>query len=421
MRVEFYTSEITSIFARFQGLVGDHHWRKRVGQIRAEVRGNPLLRDHLFDENAIAFGLAFCSDFTRRYGQIPVHAPDCRPIYPCMAFAGQVLSIIDASSPDRARQLVRRIHGALKNPDDMRALQLELTAATHFTKRGHSVAWPEMNGTGTMDLVIGGLGPSGLEVECKSISEDKGRKIHKREAIGFCHLLAPKLNSVGNSLRIGLAVVLTVDGRLPTAFKDRKQLALAVSTNLLSGRSVTELPGANLRVSEFDLRLLGAIRSEGVPIITHAAVDQITLTNNREAMIVGRKSGGAVVFVVQSSRDDALLPYVFETLARSANKQLSKSRAGLFLVGLHGIEADSLVAVAEQDSDPNQPPTALRRHVSDFLSGQGRDHVVGVGFISKNRLQPDNAGHVASGGSAYVFPKKESPFWHDDFAGLFHK
>lgn len=354
-------------------------------------------------------------------GQIPVYTTNCRPIYPCIAFAAQVLSIIDISTTKQAQQLIRRIHGALKNPDDMRALQLELLAATHFTRRGHSVSWPEMDGTGTMDLVIDGLGPSGLEVECKSISEDKGRKIHKRGAIDFYHLLAPKLNSMGNNLRVGLAGVLTVAGRFPTAFRDRKQLALAVSTNLLSGRPITELQGANLRVSEFEPSLLGVIGSDGVPSITRSTIDQITQTNNREAMIVGRKSGGAIVLVVQSSGDDALLPYVFDTITKSANKQLSKNRAGMFLVGLHGIEAESLLAVAEQDSDPNQPPTALRRHVSNFLSGQNRDHVVGVSFISKSGFQPDDASNVSSDGSAYTFPKKESPFWDDDFAGLFNE
>lgn len=337
-----------------------------------------------------------------------------------MAFAAQALSIIDMSKPNQARQLVRRIHGALKNPDDMRALQLELATATHFTRRGYSVDWPEMDGTGCIDLVIDDLSASALEVECKSISEDKGRKIHKREAIDFYHLLAPKLNSMGNSLRVGLAAVLTVNGRFPTSFKDRQQIAHAVSKNLLNGRSVTELSGASLRVSEFDPSLLGAIGSEGVPIITRAAVDQITQTNDREAIIAGRKSGGAIVFVVQSSDDDTLLPSIFDTIAKSANKQLSKNRAGMFLVGLHGIKDESLVAIAEQDSDQNQPPTALRQHVSNFLSGQSRDHVVGVGFFSKSELKPDNAGHVVSSGSAYMFAKQESPFWNDDFLGLFN-
>jgi hypothetical protein len=391
-----------------------------VGNIKAEIRGNHLLRDHLTNENAIAIGLALCTDLTQRYGQIPVDAIDCRPIYPCMAFSAQVLSIVDTSSPRQIRLLVRRIHGALNNPDDMRALQLELIAATHFTKRGHSISWPEMDGNGTMDLVVDGLGPSGLEVECKSISEDKGRKIHKREAIEFYHLLAPKLNAIGNNLRVGLAVALTVDGRLPTAFKDRKQMVKTVVENLLAGRAISAIAGGHLAVSEFDLRLLGEIGAEGMPVITRAAIDQITNTKNRQAMVVGRKSGGAVVFVIQSANDDELLPYVFDALARSADRQLSKTRAGLFFVGLHGIEADRLVAVAEQDIDPDQPPTALRQNVSNFLRGQSRDHVVSVAFISRSGMGPDEGGHVASGGSAYVFPKKESPFWHDDFAGLFN-
>lgn len=419
MKVELYTDEIPSIFIRLRELIGESHWRTRVSKINAEIRGNRFLKDYLLSENAIAFGLTLCSTLTHRYGQIPIREADCRHIYPSMGFAAQILSIIDLLSPDQARKLVRRVHGALGNPDDMRALQLELAAATHFTNRGFSVAWPEMDNTGATDLAINGLGPNGLEVECKSISEDKGRKIHTREAMAFCHLLQTELDSAGNSLRIGLAAVLTVHGRLPMETKHRKQLAAAVSKNLHSGRTLVELPGANLRFSEFDPRLLGDIGSDGVPAITHAAVEQITKTKNRHAMIVGRKSGGAVVFVVQSSDDDTLLSSIFDTLSKSAKTQLSRTRAGLFLVGFHGMEADSLLAVAEQDSDPNQLPTALRQQVSKFLCGQGRDHVVGVGFISKTEFKPDNAGHVPSGGSAYIFPKKEGPFWHSDFAGLF--
>lgn len=113
------------------------------------------------------------------------------------------------------------------------------------------------------------------------------------------------------------------------------------------------------------------------------------------------------------------LTYTFDTLSRSASRQLSGQRAGMFLVGLDGLEAESLMEVAHQDSTGDQPPTALRVKVSDFLASQGRDHVVGVGFISKGALRPASGGVTDSGGSAYVFPKRESPFWHSDFSGLF--
>jgi len=420
LKIEIYTQEIPSIFARFKSLIGDEHWRKRVKQIEQEIRGNPFLRDYLLDENSIAFGLDLCSKLTHRYSRIPIEMADRHLIYPCISFAAQILSVIDMSSPNQARQLVRRIHGALKNPDDIRALQFELTVATHFTKRGDSVSWQEINGTGTMDFVINNLGSAGLEVECKLISHDKGRKIHRREALEFHHLLASKLKSVASKPQLGLSVVLTVDDRLPKAYKDRKKLADVVLENLLTGHQFTKLSGANLRIFEFDMGLLSEVDSEGLPLVTHSLFNQITQTNNREVMMIGRKSAGAVAFVIQSSNDDKLLPYIFDTLAKSANKQLSKNRAGIFLVGLHGIEKESLVALSEQDFDQNQPPTALQQHVSDFLSSQNRDHVVGVGFLSKTRLQ-DNASYVSSDGSAYMFPKKESPFWDDDFAGLFNE
>ncbi len=419
VQVELHTGDIPSVFERFSDLIGAHHWRKRVDLLNAEIKGNRLLKEYLIQENQIAFSLQASTKLTRKFGQFPVHQLDCSPLYPCMVFAAQILSIAEASGSAQKDQLVRRVHGALKNPDDMRGLRLELTAATHFLRRGLGVQWPEMIGGGTMDLMVPGLGPQGLEIECKSISEDKGRKIHKREALEFCSHIAPQLNSLGKGLKAGVAAVLTLDGRMPGNFADRKKLAQSVMRNVLSGTNQCRLEGANLRIHEFDPALLGGVGEDGLPTISRNHIDSITSTTNQQALIVGRKSGGAIVFVLQSAQDDSLLTYAFDTLSKSASKQFSGERAGMFLVGLEGVEAESLVEVAQQDSTRDQPPTAIRVRVSDFLANQRRDHVVGIAFISKGVLRPASGGVTDSGGSAYVFPKRESPFWHSDFSGLF--
>lgn len=270
-----------------------------------------------------------------------------------------------------------------------------------------------------MDLLIPALGPQGLEIECKSISDDKGRKIPKRDALDFCALVAPKLDALGKGLKVGVAAVLTLDGRMPGNFLERRKLAESLVRHVLSGVSNCQLDGANLRIHEFDPLLLGDVGDDGRPVISRDQVDTITGTTNRQALIVGRKSGGAIVLVLQSAQDDSLLTYTFDTLSRSANRQLSGQRAGMFLVGLDGLEAESLLDLAQQDGAGDQPPTALRVRVSEFLASHGRDHVIGVGFISKGGLRPAAGGVTDSGGSAYVFPKRESPFWHDHFAGLF--
>ena len=40
-------------------------------------------------------------------------------------------------------------------------------------------------------------------------------------------------------------------------------------------------------------------------------------------------------------------------------------------------------------------------------------------LLAASGLQPLEAGLVESGGTAYYFPKRESPKWSDDFSGLF--
>jgi hypothetical protein len=118
----------------------------------------------------------------------------------------------------------------------MRGLRLELSAATHFARRARKFAWPEMTGEGTFDLLVQDVGPRGLEIECKAIPEDKGRKIHKREVLDFYRLLWPHIQS-------------TVKG-------------------LSTGR-------------------LGDIRSSTRPSEVRAAIDEVTETNNRQAMVIG--------------------------------------------------------------------------------------------------------------------------------------
>lgn len=418
LKVELHTNEFSNVFIRFKEVIDERYWLKRIASIKDNIRGQPFLTDYLTKENSIVFSLSRCSDLVVRYGYIPMQDAEKRDLYPAISLAAQALSIIDHSSAMEAKKLIQRIRGAFKNPDDMRAIQLEIMAATHFALRGHSISWPEMEGLGIFDLLVNDLGANGLEVECKSVSEDKGRKIHRREALEFHHLIKPKLQTLSRNLQTGVAVVLTVPGRLPILFKQKKELAKHVTDSVLTAKSMVLEDGSDIRVLAFDMATLGVIWSRGEPVIPREAIDQITETKNRELMILGNKEG-AIIFVLQSRQDDTMLQYVFDTASESAKNQVSKGRPALFLVGLLDIEAENLLSIAMQDSDPKQSPTALQVAVSDFLSKEKHDHVVGVGFLSGSTLRPEFNGVIQSGGSAYIFPKKNSRYWHQDFSGLF--
>ena len=416
---ELTTTQIPLFYKQFAAAVGESHWRSRVVQLKQEIRGNRFLAQHLKHENALAYQFEHLRELTAKFGSIPSRETNNHAIYPAASFAAQVLSIMEVSSRQFAEQLKRRVHGAFKNPDDMRGLRLELSAATHFARRARKLAWPEMTGESTFDLLVKDVGPHGLAIECKAISEDKGRKIHKREVLDFYGLLWPHIQSTIKGLSTGLSAVLTVPGRLPTRYADRLDLARQWGSVIFGGQGASLPDGSTIRVAEFDANVLGDLPSTNKPGEVRATIDEVSKTNNREAMIIGTHAGGALALTVQSQSDDKLMKAVFDTLSDSAKRQLSQDRPGMFLVGFQGIDGEQLLAIAGQDQDRAQSPTELRSAVRQFLASKDRDHVVGVGFLSESALMPEQESLVESGGTAYYFPNRESSHWSEDFNGLF--
>lgn len=416
---EIDTAEIPYIYERFANVICESHWQRRVAALKQEMKGNRFISRYIRDENTVVFQLEHLRRLREKYGVVPQAEAANVEIYQAAGFAAQVLSIMDASAAAEARQLKRRVHGAIKNPEDMRGLHLELSAATHFRRRGCCVSWPKMSGSGTFDLLVEDLGPNGLEVECKSISDDKGRRIHRREALDFFALLIPHLAPVKRSLCTGLSVVLTVQGRLPTAYKDRVALAKRLTSQVLQGHGADFEDGSKISITDFELARLGDVPSYTDPADVRAALDDVTGIRNREAMVIGTRGRGALVVTLQSARDDTFMNAIFDTLSESAKRQFTGKRSAIFLVGLHGLDGQQILLIAEQDRDPAQQPTALRLTVSKFLSGDGREHVVGVGFLSRSASMPASDGVVDTGGAVYYFPKRESSFWDNSFSGIF--
>jgi len=416
--VELHTRDIPDIYASFARLVGERAWTKQADSLRREIRGNRFLEQYLLGEFSLVLALDRCAQLQKKYGAIPAPATLDRSLYAAMSFASQVSSMVHHAPAERRAGLISRVRGAMNNNDDLHALLLELQTATHFIRQGHSVTWPEIESTGRIDLLLPNLGPLGLQVECKAISADKGRKVHRRDALMFHHLLSKEISTSLRTMRVGHSVVLSVPERLPTAFAERKQLAASVKAQIHAGASA-ELPdGCTIRITEFDPKGVLAFDEQGRPQFDRTTIDQLTSTKNREVMIRG-SGNGALVFVLQSTKDDSLLQYLFKTLKTAADRQFDNSLPALFVVGLNAIATDELTEIAGQDIDRTGPPTALRLGVSDFLSSNNRKPVIGVAFLSRSELA-NAKGHLVHGsGTVYYFPKQDSPLWNAEFKGLF--
>ena len=417
---EMHTVGIPVTYRRFAALIGAEHWRHHVGQINAAIKGNPYIAEHAREEHSVAFALARCGDLLAQYGRLPDDPAVNRRLYPAMAFASQVLSMVESSGPIEGERMVKRVRDAIENPVAMRGISLELGVATHFAHRGHTLQWPEMVGAGNFDLLVTDLGTGGLEVECKAISTNKGRKIHRDEALALHRLLIPELETIRQSMMTCLAIVLTVPGRLPSHDDARAALALRVVRQVYAGRSASLDDGSDLRIVEFaPSRMDPSFATD--ESLRRAFMEDVSGTKNREGVLLGGGGRGAIVFVVQSADDDQMLDETFATLKDAAKRQLTHKRPGIVIAGFDGMTSQQLISIAQQDNDPQQPVTELMRHIQPFLGGKNRTHVVGVGFLSRSDLAPEQNGFIESGGAAYFFPNRTSPLWSDDLSGLFNR
>ena len=90
-------------------------------------------------------------------------------------------------------------------------------------------------------------------MEVKSVSRDKGRKIHKRDALVFNHFVRERLEAVAQRLPAGLAAILTVPERLPAPYRERQNLADHVRTAIVRGSGATLQDGSDIRLVDFDI------------------------------------------------------------------------------------------------------------------------------------------------------------------------
>lgn len=418
LAVQLETKDMPWIFSEFRRIIGEEYWVNRARQIRSEIQGSPYLRDLLIRENEIPLVLDDCTSIFQSCGTLPLFFVENRKLYPTFAFAAQILSLLYSAKRRSRNALIRRVQGALSNIDDLRGLRLELTAATHFIRRGCDIVFPEMEGSDTFDIFVPELSSNGLEVECKSISEDKGKKIHRREALLLWHKIADRLDPLMPRANVGVFIVVSIPDRLPQNPYALNGLVSSVVESYLEGASGVLNDGTYLRIGTFEPRSVLRKDETGQLRIYQREFEKITRTSNREAMIIGR-GNNALLLVIQSQKSDKVLDATFDTLRRSARTQLTGRRASIFVVCFEGITNSQLAAVARDDSLSENSPSALRIKVSEFMKSKNREHVVGVNFIAKPALSPKEAMVISSGGVAYFFPKTESKYWHKSLHYLF--
>lgn len=424
LTTELHQAHIPAIFEQFRTVVGERAWLDSAQDIARQIGQSPYMRDHYLNHYRVVMALQRCSEAAEHNnGVLPWEFTYGAEFLETFVFAFQVLQLINAAqrmSSKRSSILVARIREALRHPRMLQAMQLEAQVATHFVSAGRSVVFPELgSGSENFDLLIEDLGPVGLEIECKVVTHDKGRKIHRVEARHFLGRLqsSPLMQAFARNLRRGLAVRVTVPERMPSA-ESLGEFHAAILRQILASTSGVLADGTRVNLVDFDPAELQELEHP-VSQFTKDAVERILGTKNPHFFIhrVEAHAGGVVVVAIDSSQPDSMLHETFATFADAASRQLTGNRAGALMASFEGLGTGALLDIARGEGRDGSY-SALAWAASAFLERSHYPHVVGVGFLS----EPDFSSTDAStGGVSYWIPRPTSTQWSTAFSGFFSK
>lgn len=399
---EIQSHEFPRLFDEFEALVGERSWLKRARAIDNEIKGKPLLREFLVRENRIAFALRELTEQKRSSGRIADMRIQSKGQYDAYALVAQFMQLHRTLPHDQAKALLGRLRGAFANLDDLRGLQFEWMIATHLVKRGYDVALPRVD-QGTHDFLASREGEF-FDVECKSISNDKGRQIHERDALELFLLLQKASRAFARRLQKGLLIRITVPKRLPSSHLARQVLCDQINSAILAGQDLRE---AELEVRLHDFDALGS------PLAAHppdmAAVRTFFESRfgivDRQLAIVYSNSGRALAFCIESKVPDRMLDAMIDTAKEACDHQLTGKRPGVICLKFEGVTAVELAEVGDETG----PPSPLRIATSALLNSRRDSHLVCLGYFADGFLIKHADGGVSQEGRTYFFENGTSP------------
>ena len=387
--------EVPRVVSRFFAIVGMRDIRRCCSNVSGQLKRAPVLGEFLQEQREIEIELARVAEYRRNTGRIPKPSRD-RKTYSALAFACTFVRVHDQLSEEGRSKLVGRFRGALKGDGSLRGIYHELSVAGHLSQSGWSVRFTDLEGTERFDF-LATKNRREVEIECKSISADQGRKIHRKEFRRLAVLVHSELQQIlrsNNGIRL---VRLEIQDRLPTSDAKLKKIARSLIEMIRTGREV-------LSEDEYKLCLEFHNFNENQDYIDKKVAEFLRKTvqypNSNHNFIVGVQHGICLISAT-SSRPDQVLTYIYKQLKR-AHSQLSKNRAAVIWVNVEDISPDQWATLREG--------SGLQIMSSRYLAGPERQHICSLAFNSSGEVTTERT-HTSEAGPLLHFDNSSSPFY----------
>ena len=286
-----------------------------------------------------------------------------------LAADGKRISILQEFMPEKVREKYKR-----DLVDDKRAYDylFEIHIAWHFYSKGCEIQWHKDDSRKHPEFIAKSQDFQ-FNVECKRISVDIARKIHRKDFYGFADKLIPEIEKRNYA------------GKLDFTLKDRLKSG---AFGKLCAKALKVIDGGILD-ADCEIAPFGSLALD-LSCCCHGVIDMNERWNNfyerkpdnAHGTIFARSKSGRPVdpieLTVMSEKADTVLDGIKDRISR-AETQLDESKPGLiacFLEGVNGFELDKL-----------KSKSGLQLMTNDLLAKDKFSHIAGISYSSESMVK----------------------------------
>jgi hypothetical protein len=337
---------------------------KRIAAFEKQERVNPLLAEHFRENFPLEFALAKARQYRRNTSRLPKGREYDRLysfVIPTQRIHAALPNVAKSPFEGRLRDAVNGAHGA-------RPFAYEINIATHLMQKGWDIEFVDYSGVARFDFLAVQDGVE-VEIECKTTSNDTGRKIHRQEVTRLGDLLLPIREQLAE--RNGChRILVTVPDRLAKSNHALNAIVSSVAAAVDSGSSISdEAVRVDYTFEPLDSWPEPDRDPEGAITFFESRFGR----QNAHLLFHGRRDFSVVAIMIASAKADNVVDTI-SGQAKEAADQCSGTRPAL--IALH------LVDLLNRDELQSllKTPGGLHSVMHAVFKDEARVHVDSIAF-----------------------------------------
>jgi len=226
----------------------------------------------------------------------------------------------------------------------------EMAIAVHLSRMGFCLGFNDLEQAGGFDFLATDSSGTEIEVECKHLSADIGRKIHKNEAYTLLELLMPVFAENGGSVGDGQVLIVEVPDRLEGSRPRMDEIVGLVATAFRSANRRSESESASVSLLGEDAERRDTLWRSG---LHHSA------------------RFGNLRVILRSAKTDKVIDKIERKLKDDVERQFTRLRPALLFTQVSDLSAAQLVQLERDERGQRHPLKSMASrilHSREYLS-----------------------------------------------------